>query len=81
MKVKIIRENTEPFGTEYSCMMMMVDGKLVFIRPGTKEFEAIQEVIRSSDDLAPRGVPKEATAEDFAFFFNQLRELGPMEKA
>lgn len=82
MKVQTIRENTEPFGTEYSCMMaIIVDGKLVIIRSGTREFEEARKLVLSSDRLSPKGAPKEATGDDLLFFFNQLRNMGPALKA
>jgi len=74
MKIETIRENIEPFGTEYSCMMaIIINGKLVVVRSGTKEFDMVKKVILSSDRLSPKGVAKEATGDDRLFFFDQLR--------
>ncbi|MFZ3058397.1 MAG: hypothetical protein WA102_01550 [Candidatus Methanoperedens sp.] len=82
MRIETIRENAEPFGTEYSCMMMLiVKNKLVIVRPGTKEFEAIEKVVLQSNRLTTKGIPKEATGDDLHFFFNALRELGPKSKS
>ena len=74
MRVQTIRENAEPFGTEYSCMMvLLVKGKLVVVRSGTKEFEQVENIILSSNRLSTEGIPKEATGDDLLFFFNRLR--------
>jgi len=78
MKIDTIRENAEPFGTEYSCMMMIiVKGKLVFVPVGTREFEGVEKIILSSEKFAPKGIPKEASGEDLLAFFNMLRGKGP----
>ncbi len=82
MKIQTIRENAEPFGTEYSCMMaIIVHGKLVVVRHGTKEFEAAEKLILSSNRISPKGIPKEATGDDLLFFFNRLRGKEPAAKA
>jgi len=77
MKIQTIRENSEPFGTEYSCMMaLIIHGKLVIVRTGSEEFKQIEKLVMSSKRLSPNGVPKEASEEDIAFFINQFRNSG-----
>ena len=78
MRVQTVRENSEPFGTEYSCMMaIIINGKLVIVRPDTEEFKKVEKLILSSDRFSPKGIPKEATGDDLLFFVNQLRDIGP----
>ena len=77
MQIETIRKNSEPFGTEYSCMMAIVlDGKLVVIRSGTKEFKAVEDIVRASSKLASRGKVKQAKDQDLAFFVKQLMAAG-----
>lgn len=77
MQIETVRRNSEPFGTEYSCMMAIVlDGKLVVVRPGTKEFKAVEEIVRASSKLATRRGVKQAKDADIAFFVKQLMAAG-----
>lgn len=73
MKIQQIREPLQPYGTEYSCMMMLVlDGELVVIRPGTEEFEKVTEMVRSFKNYSIDGKVKTASTDDMLFFFNQV---------
>lgn len=74
MKVQTIRENTEPFGTEYSCMMaILIEGKLVVVRSDSEEFNQVKNLILSSKKLAPKGIAQEASEEDLKFFSAQVK--------
>ena len=80
MQVQTIRENSEPFGTEYSCMMaIVVEGKLVIVRSGTREFEEAVKIVLSSERYSDKGVPREATGDDLLSFVNRLRSTEPAE--
>jgi len=80
MQVDTVRKNAQPFGTEYSCMMAIVlDGKLVVVRPNTKEFEAVERIVRASAEHVAHGQVKHASDADIAFFVKQLMAVGPQK--